>query len=71
MNRYRDINMNKYLSEILQEVDVRGHMLHHDNASSHMARLTVEFLEHKRIKIIEYLPYFSNLAMCDFWLFFN
>ncbi|MFX6318898.1 hypothetical protein ABTF97_18765, partial [Acinetobacter baumannii] len=34
----------KCLPEILQEVNVRGLMLHHDNASSHTAGLTVEFL---------------------------
>ncbi|GFX13227.1 uncharacterized protein TNCV_2989911 [Trichonephila clavipes] len=28
----------EYLPEILQEVNVRGLMLHHDNASSHTAR---------------------------------
>ena len=39
----------KYLSEILQEVNLRGLMLHHDNASSHMARLTIKFLEQKHI----------------------
>lgn len=46
-------------------------MLHHDNASSHTARLTVEFLEQKHIKVIEHPPYSPDLAMCDFWLFFN
>nr|XP_015914885.2 histone-lysine N-methyltransferase SETMAR-like [Parasteatoda tepidariorum] len=34
----------KCLPEILQEVNVRGLVLHHDNASSHTAVLTVEFL---------------------------
>ena len=31
----------------LQEVNVRGLMLHHDNTSSHSARLTVAFLKQK------------------------
>ncbi|GFX26174.1 uncharacterized protein TNCV_3707131 [Trichonephila clavipes] len=31
----------KFLPEILQEMNVRGLMLHHDNASFHAARLTV------------------------------
>ncbi|GFW54377.1 histone-lysine N-methyltransferase SETMAR [Trichonephila clavipes] len=35
--------------EILQEVNVRGLKLHHDNASSHTAELTVEFLKQKQI----------------------
>ena len=41
------------------------------NASSHSARLTLEFLEQKQIKVIENPPYSPDLAMCDFWLFFN
>lgn len=31
----------KYLSQVLQEVNVRGPMLHLDNAFSHSERLTV------------------------------
>ena len=42
-------------------------MLHHDNASSNSARLTVEFV--KQIKVIEHLPYSLDLTMYDFWLF--
>ena len=42
-----------------------------DNASSHSARLTLEFLAQKQIKVIEHPPYSPDLAMCDFWLFFN
>ena len=36
----------KRLPEILQEVNVRGLIFLHDNASSHTAGLTVEFLNH-------------------------
>ena len=32
-------------SKILEEMNVKGLMLHHDNTSSHSARLTVEFLK--------------------------
>ena len=46
-------------------------MLHHDTASSHSARLIVEFLKQKQIKMIEHPSYSTDLAMCDFWLFFN
>ena len=59
------------LPQILQEVNVRGLMLHHENASSSSARLTLEFLEQKQTKVIEHPPYSPDLAMCDFWLFFN
>ena len=46
-------------------------MLHRENASSYTAGLTVEFLKQKHIKVIEHSPYSPDLAMCDFWLFFN
>lgn len=59
------------LPQIIREENVRGLMLHHDNASSHSARLTLEFLEHKQIKVIEHPSYSPDLAMCDFWLFLN
>ncbi|GFW66290.1 uncharacterized protein TNCV_1711891 [Trichonephila clavipes] len=60
-NRYTT----KCLPEILQEVNARGLMLHHDNATSHTAELIVEFLKQKQIKEIEHPPYSSDLAMCD------
>ncbi|GFW67423.1 uncharacterized protein TNCV_3390941 [Trichonephila clavipes] len=56
----------KCLPEILQEVNVRGLMLHHNNASFHTAGLTAEFLKQKQIKVIEHPPYSPYLAMCDF-----
>ncbi|GFV77944.1 uncharacterized protein TNCV_981 [Trichonephila clavipes] len=37
----------KCLPEIIQEVNVRGLMLHHDSAPSHTAGLTAEFLKQK------------------------
>ncbi|GFU80823.1 histone-lysine N-methyltransferase SETMAR [Trichonephila clavipes] len=61
----------KCLPEILQEVNVRELMLHHDNASPHTAELTAEFLKQKQIKKIEHTPYSPDLAMCDFWLVIN
>ena len=61
----------KCLSEILQEVNVRGLMLHHDNASSHTTGLTVEFLKQIQINVREHPPNSPDLAMRDFWLFFN
>ena len=54
-----------------KEVNVRRFMLHHDNASSHSARFTVEFRTQKQIKVIEHPPYSLDLTMRQFWLFFN
>ncbi|GFT15098.1 histone-lysine N-methyltransferase SETMAR [Trichonephila clavipes] len=61
----------KCLPEILQEVNVRGLMLRHDNASSHTAGLTVEFLKQTQIRVTEHPPYSPDVAMWDFGLFFN
>ncbi|GFW85578.1 uncharacterized protein TNCV_852301 [Trichonephila clavipes] len=61
----------KCFREILQEVNVRGLMLHHDNASFHTVGLTVEFLKQKQIKVIEHPPNSPHLVVCDFCLFFN
>ncbi|GFW93304.1 histone-lysine N-methyltransferase SETMAR [Trichonephila clavipes] len=61
----------KCLLEILQEFNVRELMLHHDNASSHTAGLTIEFLEQKQVEVIKHPPYSPDLAMSDFWLVFN
>ncbi|GFW37522.1 hypothetical protein TNCV_861291 [Trichonephila clavipes] len=38
-------------------------MLHHDNASSHTAGLTVEFLKQKQVKVVEYPPHSPDLAV--------
>ncbi|GFW26939.1 uncharacterized protein TNCV_1377791 [Trichonephila clavipes] len=56
----------KCLPKILQEVNVRGLKLPHDNVSSHTAGLIAEFLKQKQIKVIEHPPYSPDLAMCDF-----
>lgn len=44
-------------------------LLHHDNASSHTAALTTNFLKQQRIRTIRHPPYSPDLAPCDFWLF--
>jgi hypothetical protein len=55
--------------EVLSDLNVRGLMLHHDNASSHTASLTQKFLDDNRVKTVPHSPYSPDLAMCDFWLF--
>lgn len=57
----------KYLSEILREVNVKGLTLPNDNASFHTARLPLEFLEQKCIKVVEHPSDSTNIAIaCDF-----
>lgn len=63
--------INKCLPEVLGSLDIRGLLLHHDNASSHTARATVDYLRENNVRVIEHPPYSPDLAMCDFWLFFN
>ena len=44
-------------------------LLHHDNASSHTALRTREFLENSGLKTLPHPPYSPELVPCDFWLF--
>ena len=52
-----------------EKTGVRGILLHHDNASSHTALRTREFLEDSGLKTLPHPPYSPDLAPCDFWLF--
>ena len=64
-NWYTDV----CLPEGLSGLRVKGLMLHHDNASSHTANMTHEFLNRNKIKVIPHPPYSPDLALCDLWLF--
>jgi len=44
-------------------------LLHDDNASSHRALVTHEFLAHNSIIALPQPPYSSDLAPCNFFLF--
>lgn len=44
-------------------------LLHHDNAPSHTAVLTQQFLAKNKIPVIPHPPYSPDLAPCDFFLF--
>lgn len=57
------------LPKVLENSSKTGILLHHDNASSHSASLTSQFLVKNKIKTIPHPPYSPDLAMCDFWLF--
>jgi transposase len=43
--------------------------LHHDNAPAHTALPVREILSSKQITVVEHLPYSSDLARSDFFLF--
>lgn len=57
------------LPKVLENVSKTDLFLHHDNASSHTANLTSQYLATNNIKTIPHPPYSPDLAMCDFWLF--
>lgn len=61
--------VNTCLPEVLQTAKIRGAILHHDNASSHTAQQTIDFLRQRNVQVLEHPPYSPDLAMCDFWLF--
>ena len=54
------------LPKVFGDAGKTGLILHHDNASSHTASLTSEYLAKNNIKTIRHPPYSPDLAMCDF-----
>lgn len=76
----RTVNSEWYVRECLPKVfeavtskrprtSTRGLLLHHDNASSHTAAQTLEFLHESSIQLVSHPPYSPDLAPCDFFLF--
>lgn len=75
----RTVNADWYttvsLAEVIQECrrnnPNRRIILHHDNASSHTAKQTTEFLTEANVELMHHPPYSPDLAPCDFFLFPN
>lgn len=44
-------------------------LLHHDNASSHTAKRTIDYLATSNVELLGHPPYSPDLAPCDFYLF--
>jgi len=44
-------------------------ILHHDNASSHTAGLTKDYLRNRKVEVLNHPAYSPDLAPCDFYLF--
>ena len=76
----KTVNSDWYVNNCLKEVfkkwqekhpksGLRRLLLHHDNASVHSAKATVQFLEESRVQTIGHPPYSPDLAPCDFYLF--
>lgn len=64
----------KYFTEVclpkmLDKIQIKGLILHYDNASSHTAGGTQKFITDNKITLMQHPPYSPDLAPCDFWLF--
>ena len=61
------------LSNVLKQVEKHRHLkdrlMHHNNASSHKATQTMEYLEAQRTKLMDHSAYSPDLSPCDFCLF--
>ncbi|CAG8680433.1 11011_t:CDS:1, partial [Ambispora leptoticha] len=75
-----NVNSRFYSNTVLPEVfnnfmkkrdrhTVRDVLLHHDNARPHKADIVTDYLKEKHIKLMPHLPYSSDLAPCNFYLF--
>ena len=51
------------------KADIRGLLLHHDNASAHTAAKTLDFLAENSVQLVSHPPYSPDLAPCDFFRF--
>ena len=63
-----DRYVNHYLLKIFQawckqclRTDVRGLLLHHDNASAHTAAVTLDFLAASDVQVVTHPPWFCSL----------
>ena len=62
-------NLIKNAEELRAKAKTRGIKLLIDNASSHTAKLTKNFLESEGLDLLPRPPYSPDLAPSDFWLF--
>ena len=51
------------------QIGVCGLLLHHDNASTHTAAVTLDFLATSDVQLVTQTPYSPDLAPCDWFLF--
>ncbi|CAK1602587.1 unnamed protein product [Parnassius mnemosyne] len=64
---YASICLPQVVSELRKENCNRRIILHHDNASSHTAHRTKEFLEQENIELLDHPPYSPDLSPNDFY----
>jgi len=66
---YTTICLPEVIDEFRKNNRKRRIILHHDNASSHTAKRTIDYLKEKNLESMSHPPYSPDLAPCDFYLF--
>ena len=66
---YTTICLPEVIDKLRKNNRKRRIILHHDNASSHTARQTNEFLKVNNVDLMSHPAYSPDLAPCDFYLF--
>lgn len=66
---YTTICLPEVFDELWRSSRKRRIILHHDNASSHTANATIEFLRTQSVELMGHPPYSPDLAPNDFFLF--
>jgi histone-lysine N-methyltransferase SETMAR len=69
---YTTVCLPKVFSQLQHDrpkTGVRGILLHHDNASSHTAAKTLDYLMDEGVQLLPHPPYSPDLAPCDFFVF--
>ena len=66
---YTTICLPKVVAELRKKNSKRRIILHQDNASSHIASLTMDYLKREKIELMTHCPYSPDLAPNDYFLF--
>ena len=66
---YTGICLPKVIQEMRKNNKKRRIILHHDNASSHTAHETNDYLKHRKVELMSHCPYSPDLSPNYFFLF--
>ncbi|KAI6652995.1 Transposase [Oopsacas minuta] len=62
-------NLIKNIEKYRPKTGTRAMKILNDNAGSHTAKLTINFLAVEGLELLPHPPHSPDLAPCDFWLF--
>lgn len=68
---YTTICLPEVINELRKSNRNRRIILHHDNASAHTARQTIDYLKQQNVELMTHCPYSPDLSPNDFFLFPN